>query len=259
MITVGIDVGALATKGVVLKDGELVGSSVTITGDSSNQAAEKVLQDALKQAGIAKEDVGYIVSTGAGKREVEFAQGQATEVVCVGKGAQFLHPGVKGVVDMGAESTRVLKMDQSGKIVDFALNDKCAAGTGIFLDAMGKVMGVEVEEMGAMSLKSTADINITSTCVVFAESEVVSQVHRQTPKTDILRGIHKSIATRVFGMVSRIGLKGDSMAAGGLSKNIGVVTCLEEMMKEKLIVPEDPQIVGALGAALVAVEKGGAA
>jgi predicted CoA-substrate-specific enzyme activase len=258
MITAGLDIGALTTKAVVLRDGQIVGASVISTGDSSSDAAQSALQDALKQAGLSDKDIEATAATGAGKREVSFAQEQATDVICAARGIQFLHPEAKGVIDMGGESTRVLKLDDAGKVVDFALNDKCAAGTGVFLDAIGKVMGVAVDEMGPLSLESEADINITSTCVVFAESEVVSQVHRQTPKKDIVRGIHKSIATRVYGLVSRVGLDGNSMAIGGLAKNRGIVACLEELMSDELKVPEHPQVVAALGAALIAAEKGGA-
>jgi predicted CoA-substrate-specific enzyme activase len=255
MITTGLDIGMLTTKAVVVRDEEIVGWGVAPTGDSSSQAAEAVFCQALKEAGLSREAVDAIISTGAGKQEVEFIQAHATEVVCAARGARFLDPKVRGVIDMGGESTRVVKLDEGGKILDFALNSKCAAGTGIFVDAMAKVMGVPVDEMGRLSLESTADVDINSTCVVFAESEVVSQVHRQTPKKDILRGIHKSIASRVYGMVSRMELEGGDMAIGGLSMNSGVIACLQEMMNAELTVPEAPQIVPALGAALVAADQ----
>jgi len=258
LITAGVDVGSLATKVVVLRDGQMLSWSAGATGESSNDTARRLLDDALLKAGIASADVSYIISTGAGKKEVSFTHGQVTEVICDAKGALFLYPAARGVLDLGAESTRAVKLDERGKVVDFALNDKCAAGTGIFLDSMAKVMGVDLGSIGQMSLLSTQEVNITSTCVVFAESEVVSQVHRQTPKVDILKGIHKSIASRVYGMVSRIGLGQHTVVVGGLARNIGVVACLEEMMKQKLIVPDNPHIVPALGAAIIAAERAGA-
>jgi predicted CoA-substrate-specific enzyme activase len=215
------------------------------------------MDDALTKAGITMNEVDSVISTGAGKKEVTFAQGQVTEVMCEAKGALFLYPTARGVLDLGGESTRAVKLDATGKVVDFALNDKCAAGTGIFLDAMAKVMGVEIEKMGPLSLESTQEVNITSTCVVFAESEVVSQVHRQTPKIDILRGIHKSIASRVYGLVSRIGVAENTVVVGGLARNVGVIACLEEMMKQKVIIPDNPHLVPALGAALIAAERAG--
>ena len=257
LLTGGLDVGSLWTKAVVVRGGEIVGWSVALTGDSSSRAAEKTLNDALKLVGASMNDVASVVATGAGKKEVSFARQQAAEVVCLARGTAQLLPGARGVIDMGGESTRVVKLDDAGSVMDYALNDKCAAGTGVFLDAMAKVMKVTVEEMGPLSLESEADVNITSTCVAFAESEVVSLIHRQTPKQDILRGIHRSIATRVFGMVNRIGLEGTKAVVGGLSLNTGIVTCLEDMIKDKLTVPENPQIVSALGAALIAAKEEG--
>jgi predicted CoA-substrate-specific enzyme activase len=176
-------------------------------------------------------------------------------VLCAARGIARLHPGTCGVIDMGGESTRVVKLDEKGQVLEYALNDKCAAGTGIFLDAMARAMGVEVADMGPLSRKSTRDVEITSMCVAFAESEVVSLVHNRTPREDILRGIHKSIASRVLGMVTRVGLNGSqgrTMVIGGLAQNVGIVACLEDMMKQKLEVPENPRIVVALGAALIA-------
>lgn len=252
----GIDVGILWTKAVVLHEGRIAGWSIRPTGDNCAVAGSGALDDALRHAGSAGSSVDAIVSTGIGKNLVDGRAGESTEVVCAAKGIRFLHPSARGVIDIGGESTRVIKLDPAGDIVDYAINDKCASGTGVFLDAMAKLMGVTLDEMGPLSLESTTDVDITSTCVVFAESEVVSQVHRQTPKKDIIKGLHRSIATRVFGMVHRVGLDDDNIAIGGLAKNIGIVVCLEEMMKKKLSVPENPQIVSALGAALIAAEQG---
>jgi predicted CoA-substrate-specific enzyme activase len=257
MITAGLDVGSLMTKAVALKDREILGRAVVRTGDSSVDAAEGVLSMVLQAAGVSRDGLDATVATGAGKTEVSLASRQATDVECLARGTHHLHPDARGVIDMGGQSTRVLKLDERGMVVDFTLNDKCASGTGIFLDAIAKVMGVELDEMGPLSLQSTVNVPITSTCVVFAESEVVSQVHRQTPKPDILRGIHRSIATRVNGMASRVGLSGTILAVGGLATNVGIVASLEEVMQKELSVPNDPQIVNALGAALIGADKGG--
>ena len=264
MLNAGLDIGTLWTKAVVLKDGEPVGFSLMPTGEDNAAAAESTLTQALEPVGATVTDLESVVATGAGKDKVPMATETATEVLCAARGIRFMHPSARGVIDMGGESTRVVKLDDRGNVAEFALNDKCAAGTGVFLDEMASVMGVKVEEMGPLSLESTADVNITSTCVVFAESEVVSQVARKTPTKDILRGIHRSIATRVFGLVGRIGMDrdpakadGQSAVIGGLARNVGIVSLLEEMMKEKLTVPENPQIVSALGAALIAWEKTG--
>ena len=262
MLNAGIDIGTLWTKAVVLEDNKILGWSLSLTGESCTAAAEDTLQKALEKSGASINDIGSIIATGAGQNEVfgdtsrrTIAHGRATDVVCAARGIKFLNPDAKGVIDMGGESTLAVKLDKKGQVADYTRNDKCAAGTGIFLDAMGKVMGVGMEEMGPFSLKSSAEVNITSMCVVFAESEVVSLVHRQTPKEDIINGIHKSIATRIFGLVNRIGLNSSNIAIGGLARNIGILSCLKKMMNGKLSVPENPQIVSALGAAIVASES----
>ncbi len=257
MITAGIDIGSLYTKAVILKDGALASYHVMKTGESSREAAETALSAAAAAAGIERERIEKILATGVGKDEADIADDHATEVMAVARGAVFMHPGARGAIDAGGESTRVMRIDGSGNLVDFALNDKCAAGTGIFLDEMGKLMGVRVEDMGAMSLKSTAEVNITSLCVVFAESEVVSQVHRQTPKVDIIKGIHKSIATRIYGMVNRIGIGENSVMVGGLARNTGIVSLIEDMMNVRLVLPENPHLAGAIGAAMIAAREGG--
>lgn len=264
MLTAGLDIGALWTKAVVLRDGKPAGSGCMPTGEANLEAAEKTLSEALAAAGSTRKDLDSVLVTGCGKNEITFADETATEILCAAKGIRLLHDNAFGVVDMGAESTRVAKLDRKGNVTEFAVNDKCAAGTGVFLDEMASVMGVTLEEMGPLSLTSQADVNITSTCVVFAESEVVSQVARKTPKQDILRGIHRSIATRVFGLMGRIGLdrspsepNGEIAAAGGLSRNVGILSVLQEMMGRNLLVSQNPQLVSALGAAIIAAEKKG--
>lgn len=257
MITAGLDVGALFTKAVVVSGKAIAGWALAPTGESIGATAEAALSQALSAGSVSRGSLEAIVATGAGKKEVPVGA-QAAEVLCAARGIRFLHPEAGGLLDLGGESTRVARLDERGAVLEFALNDKCAAGTGIFLDAMAQVLGVPVEQMGPLSLESSAAVSITSTCVVFAESEVVSQVHRQTPKKDILRGIHKSVAARVFGLANRIGLGADAMAIGGLARNAGIIACLEELMGQKICVPENPQIVCALGAALIAAGKGSA-
>lgn len=254
MITIGIDVGSLNTKAVVFQDDKILSFSVMPTGENAGDAAKNSMEEALKNAGVS-DKVEQVVSTGPGAKEAKIAQSHATEVICLGKGSWYLNPNINGAIDIGAESCRVVKFEENGTVHDFALNDKCASGTGIFLNAMAKALEVKLEDMGELSLKSTEEINITSTCVVFAESEVVSQIHRRVNKNDILRGIHNSIASRVRGLANRLQLEGNILLAGGVALNVGVVNCLQEMITGKLIVPEYPQIVGALGAAIVGKER----
>jgi (R)-2-hydroxyacyl-CoA dehydratese activating ATPase len=256
VICAGVDVGSLWLKVVLLQDGEIAGSRVAPTGLDAEDTAEQILADVLEDVGQSRDSLGAVVATGIGRGEIAFATDQASEVVSAARGAPLFHRGIKGVIDLGGETTRIVKLDDAGEVLEFTANEKCAAGTGIFLDAMAKVLGVPIEEMGPLSLQSNADVSITSTCVAFAESEVVSQVHRQTPKADILRGMHRSIATRVFGMAHRVSLGPPIMAIGGLALNLGVVRCLEELLKATLVVPAQPQLVSATGAARIASRMG---
>lgn len=252
-VTIGVDAGSLTTKAVVLRDSRVLGRAEVHS--STVDAAVQAIDTALEAAGLSRSDIGRIAATGIGKKEVQGATDQATEIVCDALGARSCHPSAGTVIDIGAESSRVIRCDPSGKVVEFVLNDKCAAGTGVFLDAMAKALRVPVPEMGELSLKSTQEVNITAMCVVFAESEVVSQIHRRVPKQDILMGIHRSIATRLFGMVNRVGVNKDVVVIGGLARNVGVVRTLEGLMKAEAAVPENPHFVGALGAALIAAER----
>ncbi|MEW6034459.1 MAG: acyl-CoA dehydratase activase [Chloroflexota bacterium] len=253
MATVGVDAGSLTTKVVVMEDSRVLSRS--LVHSSVAGAASQGIQEALKACGLSLEGVKAIVATGIGKKEVAEARDTATEIVCDARGALHLVPSAQTVIDIGAENSRVIRCDATGKVVEFVLNDKCAAGTGVFLDAMAKALRVPVSEMGELSLKSTQDVNITAMCVVFAESEVVSQIHRRLPKEDILNGIHKSIATRLYGMVNRVGVNKDVVVVGGLARNIGVVRCLEGLVGVDVVVPENPEFVGAVGAALIAAER----
>jgi predicted CoA-substrate-specific enzyme activase len=255
MITVGIDVGSLYAKAVVVKDGAVVGAQQILAGRDEQCSTDDLLREALRPLGATVGDVALVAATGVGRSEVGCARAQVTEVMAAARGARHLHPGAKGVIDMGAESTRAARLGDNGDVLEFAINDKCASGTGVFLDAMAKLMGVALEEMGPLSLTSTSDLVYSSTCVVFAESEVVSAIHRQTPKQDILRGIHRAITQRVFGLVGRLGLGGECVAAGGLARNAGIVACLEELMQQRLVIPAAPQLLTALGAALVAADR----
>ena len=176
-------------------------------------------------------------------------------MLCHAKGAHWLFPSARTVIDIGAESSKVMRLNEDGGVEDFAGNDKCAAGTGIFLDTMAKAMEVPVEEAGELSLNYTEKARISSMCAVFAESEVVSHIHRGTSRNDILAGIHESIADRVFGMSNRVGIKDDVVLTGGVALNIGMVKALEEKLERKIYVPEDPRITGALGAALIACDS----
>jgi benzoyl-CoA reductase subunit D len=255
MISAGIDVGSLVTKAAVLVDGDLAGWQAVASGESSAAAAREALAGALARHGIAADSVDAIATTGAGAAEAGLGGELCGEVLCAARGARRLCPGARGVIELGAESTRAIRLAADGSVLEFAANDRCAAGTGVFLDAMARVLRVSIEEIGPLSLTSRAELAINSTCIVFAESEVVSLIHRQTPRHDILRGLHRAIATRTASLVARVGLAGELCAVGGLAQNVGLRASLEELLRTRIEVPERPQLAAALGAALCAAGR----
>ncbi len=254
--SVGIDVGSVSAEALILRNGKILAYSILGTGANSRKAAEKALEEALEKAGISRDELGPIVATGYGRISVDFALRQVTEISCYARGINFLYPEVRMVIDIGGQDSKAILVGKNGRVLDFVMNDKCAAGTGRFLEVMARVMEVKVDELGEISLRSNNPAEISSTCTVFAESEVVSLIAKGIPVEDIAAGIHRAIARRVGAMARRIGITPPVAFAGGVAKNVGVVKALEEELGVKLIVPEEPQIIGALGAALLASEEG---
>lgn len=255
MYYAGIDIGSLSAETVVINQNrEVLGWSIIPSGADHKTAIDTSFSTTLEKTGIHKDDVRYIVSTGYGRINVPFAHKQVTEIACHGKGAYFLFPQTKTVIDIGGQDNKVIKIGKNGKVIDFLMNDKCAAGTGRFLEVMAHALNVDIKDMGEMSLKSQKCINISSTCGIFAESEVVSLIAQGNNKSDIIRGLHNSIADRIQGMINRVGLSGEVTMTGGGAKNTGVVNGIEEKLGMKINIPNEPQIVGALGAALIAME-----
>ncbi|HHX86733.1 MAG TPA: 2-hydroxyglutaryl-CoA dehydratase, partial [Firmicutes bacterium] len=185
---------------------------------------------------------------------VPFANKQVTEITCHGKGAHFLFPAARTVIDIGGQDSKVIRLSDLGSVVDFAMNEKCAAGTGRFLEVMAQALEVKLEDMAQIARKALRSVSISSMCTVFAESEVVSLIAEGTPREEIIRGLHQAVADRTSGLVHRVGLEKQVVMTGGVAKNAGAVHCLEEKLKVKIVVPEEPQITGALGAALVACD-----
>ncbi len=252
MITLGIDVGSLTTKALILEDTNILSSSLLITGEETSEAAANAIAHSLESAGLSLNQIDRIVSTGIGKSHVPYPTKLAAEARCDIVGTRFLYPLVGGVIDVGADNSWVVKCDLKGNIVDFATNDKCAAGTGVFLDAMAKVLQMEPIELGKVH-QTEQESSITSTCVVFAESEVVSLIHKgSVDRFGIWKGISNSIASRIYSLVAKLRIEGEIVVIGGVARNLDFVTSLEEMVGSKLLVPPNPQIVGALGAAIIA-------
>jgi predicted CoA-substrate-specific enzyme activase len=254
MAVAGIDMGSQSTK-VVILDGNQILAVVTLqTGESGESEARQAMEDALRQASLKLEDMQSVVSTGAGRMSVPFARKHRSIVSCLAKGAYFLYPQARTVLDVGAESSTAIRLSEEGTVDDSAGNDKCAAGAGIFLDTMSRMLRIPVAELGAESLKATQAETLSSTCAVFAESEVVSLVHRvpPVPIPNILAGIHQSVANRLLGLVQRVGMPSEVVMSGGVSKNSGIIRAMEAKLGTPVLVPDEPQILGALGAALVA-------
>ncbi len=257
MNTVGVDAGNQSIKVAVLSDDKLLGKNCTLIIGDVPTAAEEALEKALKETGLSRQDIEYVIATGIGKEDVAFAQETASDLTCHTKGAQFELPGARTIIDMGAENCRVSLCDERGKLVDFAMNDKCASGTGVFLETVAKMMEVPLEELGPLSLQSDGNVSITTMCAVFAESEVITEVHRGTPPKDIIKGCHDSIALRTTALLKRTGMEPDVVMTGGAALNVGMVSSIKKQINMEVVVPPNAQISGAIGAAIVAREKKG--
>jgi predicted CoA-substrate-specific enzyme activase len=256
MYVAGVDVGSLSTDTVIL-DGErnIVNYNVLFTGASSRRAARRSYEEALCAAGLREEDISFIVSTGYGREVVPFAHTQVTEISCHARGAHFLFPGTRTVIDVGGQDSKAIRVNAQGQVVDFAMNEKCAAGTGRFLEVMARALEIELEEMGERSLRARKPVSISSMCTVFAESEVVSRIAEGHPIEDIIAGIHNAISDRLISLLQRVRMEEEVTMSGGVAKNVGVVEALQEKLGTKFNIAFEPQIVGAVGAALVALEK----
>jgi predicted CoA-substrate-specific enzyme activase len=261
MNTIGIDIGSLTTKVVVLGEEGIRASAITESGDEAEASARRAVSDALARIGLSLGEDAYMVSTGVGGKSISFSQQQKAITTCLARGTSRLLPEARMVIDMGAESCTVVKLNQRGRVDDWATHDKCAAGTGMFLQQMARLMQIPMEEMSTLSQNATGRADITSTCAVFAESDVISHVHRDppTPKEDIAAGIYYSVATRIVSLCKRVGIAREVSVAGGVALNGGLVDTLSREMGFGVLVPEGPQTLAALGAAMLAreaVEKG---
>lgn len=254
--TMGIDIGSTASKSVILKDGKEIISKAVVDVGAGTSGPKRVIEEVTKAAGLSRGDISYILATGYGRNSLlEWADNQMSELSCHAKGANYLFPNVRTVIDIGGQDAKVLKVGPNGVLINFVMNDKCAAGTGRFLDVMAKILEVNIGELEGLGEKSTEDVSISSTCTVFAESEVISQLSRGVHKNDIIKGIHRSVAGRVGGLAKRIGIEDDLVMTGGVALNGGVVEALEETLNHKIKRSPLTQYTGAIGAALFAYKK----
>ncbi len=250
-ITAGIDIGSITAKAVVMEGDKILGARVQFTGYTAKKAGRDVFDGMLGEIGMPPDRVECIVSTGYGRNSIDFADKAVTEITCHGAGAWFVNPEVRFVVDVGGQDSKVIRLDDSGKVVDFAMNDKCAAGTGRFLEVMARALEVDLDDFGELSLAGIP-AKISSICTVFAESEVISLIARGETRENIIAGIHESAASRISAMARRVGLVLPVMMTGGVAKNKGMLAALEKKLDAPIQVSEYAQVNGALGAAILA-------
>ena len=256
MYVMGIDSGSTSTNAVIMdQDRKLRAYSVIRTGAKSGESAERILKEVLQKAGLQREDISRIVSTGYGRVSIPFADENVTEISCHGKGAHYFNPKIRTILDIGGQDSKGIRLNEKGEVVDFVMNDKCAAGTGRFLEMIARSLEISIDELGPIAMQSTEDIEITSMCSVFAESEVISLIANNKEKADIANGICKAIANKSYSLLKRAGMEPDFMMTGGVAKNPGVVRAVEEKIGAKLYICPEPEIVGAAGAALYALEQ----
>lgn len=252
MRTAGIDIGSITAKAALVEDGKILGTKIIFTGYNAEAAGAKVYEEMLAQSGLDASAVAKIVSTGYGRNSVKFADKTFTEIMAHAAGAYFLDSKIRTIIDIGGQDSKAVALDEKGKVKNFVMNDKCAAGTGRFLEVMARALEVNLDEFGAMSLQSDKPSKISSLCTVFAESEVISLIARGEKRQDIIAGIHESIAARVSSMLARVGIAEPVMITGGVARNAGVVDALTKKLGVKIAVSSYAQVNGAIGAAVLA-------
>lgn len=252
MYFAGIDIGSTMTK-IVIMDDEINSQVIGPTGAEHRHLANKVMEEALSKAGIAFDELTYVVATGYGRINVPFADKQITEITCHAKGVSSIFPSARTVIDIGGQDAKGIKI-AGGKVVNFVMNDKCAAGTGRFLEVIADALGLKLREMGELSLHSKEKVRISSTCTIFAEQEVVSKIADGVPIEDILAGLHEAIASRVFHMAEKMKIEKDVVMTGGVAKNVGMVKALEDQLGFPVLIAREPLLTGAIGAAILGKE-----
>lgn len=252
----GIDIGSTTSKCVLIDDSEKIKATSLIKAGTGTKGPEKALETILNESGIKKEDIEKIIVTGYGRKNFD-GDGDMSELSCHARGIKSLFPNVRTIIDIGGQDSKVMKLNPDGKLMTFLMNDKCAAGTGRFLDVMAGILGMDINELSQIALESDNPAKISSTCTVFAESEVISQLSNGTPIPDLVAGICESVATKVCSLVKRIGVHDDVCMSGGVAKNAGVRRAIEKNLGIDLKYSELSQLAGALGAALYAKDRAG--
>lgn len=256
-IVAGCDVGSLATKAVLIKDRRIMGSAMIRSGPKPAESAVKVMEMLLEKTGITQKEIACCVGTGYGREKIAFIDHAVSEISCHGKGAQWLVPSARTIIDIGGQDCKVIKLDKQGNLLKFVTNDKCASGTGRFLDVMARVMNMDVSDLGRLSAKSNAPVTFASICTVWAQADVIKLINARHPAEDICAGINTAMANRVSMLANTTKIEKDVCITGGVAKNDGVVKALSKILgcRIKRIKKADPQLTGAVGAALFARER----
>ncbi len=256
MYVLGVDLGSRSTKCVLVdKKNNLLAGLLRTTDTDPESIVKDMIKDLTEKLKIKREEIKYVVSTGYGREGISMADKKITEITCHAAGAHFLYPKTRTVIDIGGQDSKVISINYKGKPVDFAMNDKCAAGTGKFLEMMSRTLDVPLEKLGEFDKKAKKKISINSICTVFAESEVISLMAEKANKEDIIRGLHRGIADRTAGLLERVGVTPEITMTGGVAKNTGVVKAIEKLLNVKLNVPSSPELIGAFGAAIKGMRK----
>jgi predicted CoA-substrate-specific enzyme activase len=248
----GIDIGSRVTKGVLIEGDKTKAYKSLPSGINYSSTAQRLKQELLAEAAVSPEEILYIVATGFGAQSVTFSQQQSDDLRCCARGINFTFPQVRTVIDIGGTSSRVIRVDENGRIINFAISEKCAAGSGYFMEILANVLRVELQDIGPLSLKAHNPVSFTTGCAVFNESEAICMVSEGFSKEDILAGAHKALATKLSGLINRVGLEKSCAICGGGGLDIGLIEALKKEVEIDLLVPDQPQMITALGAALIA-------
>lgn len=256
MLVAGVDVGSTQTKGVVMDDDRrILGRGITDTGARLSEAGDTAFRLALEDAGVARDDIDFVIGTGYGRFRVEFGDAQVTEISCHARGAAHLFPGTRTVLDVGGQDTKAIKVGKDGEVLDFCMNDKCSAGTGRFLGAASDALEIPLGELGALALTAKNPVNVTTTCTVFAESEILGWLARGRKTEDVVMGVHQAIAARSFSLLARVGIEPELTFTGGVARNQAMVKLMGELTDLRVNASEETHYCGAVGAALYALNR----
>ena len=250
----GVDIGSVNSKGVITEDGKLKAHHLLLSGVNYKVVAQKLREELLAKVGLSLEDIAYTLATGQGSGNVPFSNQQITDIRCCARGINSIFPSARTVIDVQGQSTQVMRLNENGQVVNFVISEKCAAGSGRFIDVIANVLQLELEDIGSLSLKSENPVTFTTACAVFGESEAVSRVSEGIAKEDILAGVHQALAEKIASLVGRVGLEEDCAISGGGALNVGLIKRIEEKLGVMLLVPPQPQFITALGAAILAEE-----